>query len=41
MKKELIRIQQLKMAYVIPLALSTIGISPNKLHESVKLLYIS
>jgi len=41
MKEELIRLQQLKTAYVTPLALSTISIIPNKLHESLKLLYIS
>jgi len=38
MKEELIRMQQLKTAYVIPLALSTMGIIPNKLHETSKLL---
>jgi len=41
MKEELIRMQQLKTAYVIPLALPTMGIVPNKLYESLKLLYIS
>jgi hypothetical protein len=34
----LIRIWQLKMAYIIPLAQFTTGIIPNKLHESLKLL---
>jgi hypothetical protein len=29
---------QIKMAYIIPLVISTTGIIPNKLHESLKLL---
>jgi hypothetical protein len=38
LKDELIRIWQLKTAYIIPLVLSTMGVIPNKLHESLKLL---
>jgi hypothetical protein len=38
LKEELIRIWQ--AAYIIPLVLSTRGIFPNKLHESLKLLNI-
>jgi hypothetical protein len=38
LKEELIRIWQLKTACVITLVLSTTGIIPNKLHESLKLL---
>jgi hypothetical protein len=34
----LIRIWQLKTAYKIPLVLSSMGIIPNKLHKSLKLL---
>jgi len=37
-KVELIRIWQLRMAYKIPLVLSTTGIIPNKLHKRLKLL---
>jgi hypothetical protein len=36
-KERLIRIWQLKAVYVIPLVLSTTGISQNKLHGSLKL----
>jgi len=38
LKVELIRIWQLRMAYKIPLVLSTVGIIPNKLHKKLKLL---
>jgi hypothetical protein len=38
MKEEHIRIQQLKMACIIQLVLSTIGIIPDKLRDSLKLL---
>jgi hypothetical protein len=38
LKEEVIRIWQLKIAYIIPLVLSTTGIIPYKLHESLKLL---
>jgi hypothetical protein len=38
LKEGLISIWQLKMAYIIPLVLSTMGIIPNKLHESLELL---
>jgi hypothetical protein len=37
LKKGLIRIWQLKTAYIIPLILSTMAIIPNKLHKSLKL----
>ena len=33
LKEELLRIWQMKTAYIIPLVLSTMGIIPNKLHE--------
>jgi hypothetical protein len=36
--ERLVRIWQLKTAYIMPLVLSTTGIIPNKLHESLKLL---
>jgi len=36
--EELIRIGQLKTAYIIPLVLSTMDIGLDKLHESLKLL---
>jgi hypothetical protein len=36
LKEELVRIWQLKKACVIPLVLSTTGIIPNKLHDSLK-----
>jgi hypothetical protein len=35
---ELISIRQLKTAYIIRLVLSTMGIIPNRLHKSLKLL---
>ena len=38
LKDELIRMWQLKTAYIRPLVLSTTGIITNKLHESLKLL---
>jgi hypothetical protein len=38
LKEELLTRWQLKTAYVIPLVLSTVGIIPNKLHDSLKLL---
>jgi hypothetical protein len=38
LKEELIRIWQLKMVLVTPPALSTVGITGNKLHGSLKLL---
>jgi hypothetical protein len=38
LKEELIRIWQLKTAYIIPQVQSTTGIIRNKLHESLKLL---
>ena len=36
LKEELVRIWQLKKACIIPLVLSTTGISPNKLHDCLK-----
>ena len=36
-KEEIIRIGQLKTAYIIPLVSSTMDIGPNKLHENLKL----
>jgi len=33
LKEKLLRIWQMKTAYIIPLVLSTKGIIPNKLHE--------
>ena len=39
-KVELMRLRQLKTAYIIPLVLSTMDIGPNKLHESLKLPYL-
>ena len=36
LKEELARIWQLKTACIIPLVLSTVGIIPNKLHNSFK-----
>jgi len=38
LKEEHIRIWQLKTAHIIPLVLSTMGIIPNKLHGSSKLI---
>jgi hypothetical protein len=38
LKEELIRIWQLKAVYIILLVLSTVGIIPNKLRESLKRL---
>jgi hypothetical protein len=38
LKEELIRIWQLKTAYIVPQGLSTTGIIPNKLHKGLKLL---
>jgi hypothetical protein len=38
LKEELTRIWQLKTAYMIVLVLSTVGIIPNRLHDSLKLL---
>ena len=40
MKEELIRLWQLKTAYVIALVLSTVRIILNKLQKSLKLLYV-
>jgi hypothetical protein len=37
LKEELIRIRQLKTAYIIPLVLFKTGINRNKLHENLKL----
>jgi hypothetical protein len=37
LQEEPIRMWQLKMACIMPLVLSTMGIIPNKLHESLKL----
>ena len=36
LKEEFIRLQKLKKAYIKPLVLSTMGIIPSKLHESLK-----
>jgi hypothetical protein len=38
LKKGLLKTWYLKTVYIIPLVLSTMGIIPNKLHESLKLL---
>jgi hypothetical protein len=38
LKEELIRIWQLKTAYIIPLVVFTAGIIPKQLHDSLKLL---
>jgi len=38
LKEESARIWQLKMVYIMPLLPPTMGIIPNKLHESLKLL---
>jgi hypothetical protein len=38
LKEELIRMWQLKTTYIVPLVLSTAGISLNKLHDRLKLL---
>jgi hypothetical protein len=38
LKEGLVRIWKLKTACIIPLVLSTTGIVPKKLHESLKLL---
>jgi hypothetical protein len=37
-KEKLVRKWQMKTAYIIPLILTTTGIIPNTLHESLKLL---
>ena len=41
LKEEIISIWQLKMAYKVPLVLSTTGSIPNKLHERLKLFNLS
>jgi hypothetical protein len=41
LKQELISIWQLKMAYIMPLVLSTTGIIPNKLYQSLELLNLN
>jgi hypothetical protein len=38
LKKELLRIWELNMTYIIQLVIFTMSIIPNKLHESLKLL---
>jgi hypothetical protein len=38
LKEELIRICQMKTAYIMLLVLSILGVIPNTLHESLKLL---
>jgi hypothetical protein len=38
LKKELIGMWQQKTAYVMPLVLSTRGVAPNKLHDSLQLI---
>ena len=40
LKEQLIRIRQMKTAYILPLVLSTSGIAPDKLDESLKLLIL-
>jgi len=40
LKEQLIRIWQMKTAYILPLVLSTVGIAPDKLDESLKLLIL-
>ena len=37
LNEELIRMWQLKTAYIVPLVLPTMGIIPNKLHKSLEL----
>ena len=40
LKEQLIRMWQMKTAYILPLVLSTTGTIPDKLHESLKLLIV-
>ena len=40
LKEQLVRIWQMKTAYILPLVLFTVGIVPDKLDESLKLLIL-